>query len=125
MQRNTDPIRPDEEEQHSEEGEDGFKCNECGGTFQKPLRAIDSSKGNVEEYYACPRCMTKVDYRKAQPSIAKVSGISVEEREKAPEKPEGDLACSHSLGYLRKRAKDMPIPDECLTCNRMIECMLH
>jgi DNA-directed RNA polymerase subunit RPC12/RpoP len=125
MQRNTDPIRPDEEEQHSEEDEDCFKCDECGETFQKPLWATDSSKGNVEEYYACPRCMTKVDYRKTQSNIAKESEVSVEEPKKAPEKPKSDLACSHSLGYLKKRPKDTPIPDECLTCSRMVECMLH
>jgi DNA-directed RNA polymerase subunit RPC12/RpoP len=125
MQTNTEPIRPDEQEQRSEEGEDSFKCDECGGTFQKPLWATDSSKGNVEEYYACPRCMTKVDYRKAQPSTAKESEILVEEHEKASEKPKDDLVCNHFLGYMKKRAKDVPIPDECLTCSRMIECMLH
>ena len=69
--------------------------------------------------------MTKVDYRRIQSGTAKESGISVEEHKKTSEKPKDDLTCNHFLGYMRKRAKDMPIPDECLTCSRMIECMLH
>jgi DNA-directed RNA polymerase subunit RPC12/RpoP len=125
MQRNVDSIRLDEEEHYWKEGEGSFKCGECGGTFEKPLWATDSSNGNVEEYYACPRCMTKVNYRRTQSGTPRESGISVEEHEIASEKPADDLGCNHFLGYLKKRAKNMPIPDECLTCSRMVECMLH
>ncbi|MGQ9545081.1 MAG: hypothetical protein ACUVQX_04775, partial [Candidatus Bathycorpusculaceae bacterium] len=32
-------------------------------------------------------------------------------------------SCKHFLGYLRKRPKDSPIPDECLVCEKMIECL--
>jgi len=35
-----------------------------------------------------------------------------------------DVKCRHFLGYLKKRPKDMQIPDECLTCDKMIQCLL-
>jgi hypothetical protein len=31
-------------------------------------------------------------------------------------------ACTHYFGFLSQRNKETPIPDECLTCTRMIEC---
>jgi hypothetical protein len=36
-------------------------------------------------------------------------------QESAPE-------CQHRLGYLRTLPKNAAIPDECLGCNRIIEC---
>jgi hypothetical protein len=38
-------------------------------------------------------------------------------------KHEDDAKCTHFLGYLKKRPKDMSFPDECLTCDKMIECL--
>ncbi len=37
-------------------------------------------------------------------------------------KPPG---CNHQAGYLKNRPKDSPVPDECLTCTEMINCMIH
>jgi len=36
----------------------------------------------------------------------------------------GPQNCPHYLGYLKERAKNTPIPDECLTCRETIKCML-
>jgi hypothetical protein len=33
--------------------------------------------------------------------------------------------CGHFFGYLSKHQKSTPFPDECLTCARMVECLLH
>ncbi len=35
------------------------------------------------------------------------------------------LECSHYLGYLRKIPKNTPMPDECLSCHKMIECISY
>jgi hypothetical protein len=32
--------------------------------------------------------------------------------------------CSHSYGYLAVRAKNVPIPQECLLCPQLIDCIL-
>lgn len=35
---------------------------------------------------------------------------------------ESERECRHKFGYLRTRRADAPIPDECLSCGRIIEC---
>lgn len=35
-----------------------------------------------------------------------------------------DSGCPHYFGYLRERAKGEGIPEECLACERVVECML-
>jgi len=54
----------------------------------------------------------------------------LEEPEKEPAKPseseeEAPPGCPHYVGYLSKRPKGTPIPEECLTCPKMIDCTLR
>ena len=95
-----------------------FKCDECGGTFQKPILATVSCNGRVQTYYACPRCMMRI--RKEHEDIL----VSKNAVKKPLVKLENNVKCEHFLGYLKKRSKDVPIPDECLTCGKMVECLL-
>ena len=97
-------------------------CAECGENFLKPILASVSSGDVLKTYYACPRCLAKVK---------EIGPSKHEEKEKdAPEtksieRPAPKSAeCKHFLGYLKKRPKNTPISDECLTCDRMIECLL-
>ena len=46
------------------------------------------------------------------------------EEEKGPEGEEGPKGCPHHFGYLAHRPKDASIPQECLTCQKIVECML-
>ena len=103
-----------------------FKCNECHGTFEKPILATVNSRGYAQTYYACPRCLTKVAVvkdskekreEKASPSVEKVKRSEV--------KHESAVECKHFLGYLKKRPKGTSIPDECLVCDKMVECLVH
>jgi hypothetical protein len=32
------------------------------------------------------------------------------------------IPCKHELGYLQTLAKDAPLPDECFSCDRIIDC---
>jgi hypothetical protein len=34
-----------------------------------------------------------------------------------------DGKCGQYFGYLNKRPKGTPIPETCLTCEKMVECM--
>ncbi|MGB9842184.1 MAG: hypothetical protein ACPLKZ_05595 [Candidatus Bathyarchaeales archaeon] len=103
-----------------------IRCATCDKEFTTPIFAVISSGYLIEEYYACPRCLSKVTKIEASKTI------EVEETEEAPaqkieiaieEKREDTFACSHHLGYLKQRPKSTPIPEECLTCAKMIECM--
>jgi hypothetical protein len=53
--------------------------------------------------------------------------VEEEQTEEAPynksEKTEDVPSCSHHMGFLKKREKNSPIPEECLTCLKMIDCM--
>ena len=107
-------------------------CSACGEDFEQPLFAMVFSDSLVEEYYACPKCLSKVA------SVARQKDFEVDEVEEEAEVEEpvalkfeaavessvGDVAgCAHSLGYLKRRPKNTPIPEECLTCSKMIDCM--
>ncbi|PVX24209.1 MAG: hypothetical protein CW691_08350 [Candidatus Bathyarchaeum sp.] len=42
----------------------------------------------------------------------------------AATKESGSAGCPEEFGYLANRAKDAPIPQGCLTCPKMVDCML-
>jgi hypothetical protein len=48
---------------------------------------------------------------------------SLEEPKRLEAKPEENVSCQHFLGYLKRRPKDTPVPEDCLMCEKMIECM--
>jgi hypothetical protein len=35
----------------------------------------------------------------------------------------GDNGCSHHFGYLAEHPKNNPMPNECLTCTKIMECL--
>jgi|GEM_PF-690821 DNA-directed RNA polymerase subunit RPC12/RpoP len=102
-----------------------FKCERCGEEFQTPLLATVFSTYSAQRYFACPRCLTKVDLTKESRTEEKiVEQPSIREKAELKEMPKlDDAKCNHFLGYLKRRPKDAPIPDDCLTCEKMIECL--
>jgi hypothetical protein len=46
--------------------------------------------------------------------------VSTETKEKVKE-----TGCPEEFGYLANRPKDAPIPQECLLCPKMVDCMLR
>ncbi len=102
------------------------KCEACGEEFEKPVLATVSSGYVVKEYYACPRCLSKVGEVESRESKEekKDQSLGKEVKIELDASEEGET-CSHELGYLKKRPKNTPIPEECLTCNKMIECLAY
>jgi hypothetical protein len=70
--------------------------------------------------------MTKVQRfsESAKEKEEKGTVLTVESRKLKTEQ-EAAGKCEHFFGYLNKHQKNMPFPDECLTCPKMVECMLH
>jgi DNA-directed RNA polymerase subunit RPC12/RpoP len=108
------------------ETHESARCNTCGEEFEAPLSAVVSSGYLLEEYYACPRCLSKVGV------VERNKTVEVDETEEEDKKfqeievetkMEEAVTCAHYLGYLKRRPKNTPIPEECLTCTKMIECM--
>jgi hypothetical protein len=102
-----------------------FTCDKCGENFTKPILAKVSSGDNLQVYYACPRCLAKVGDAKTQKGEESKDIVALKkEDDKTFEKFESKAECEHFLGYLKKRPKNTPIPDECLICDKMIECIV-
>jgi DNA-directed RNA polymerase subunit RPC12/RpoP len=110
--------------------EDISVCANCGEEFQQPLLAELHSGSIIEEYYACPRCLTKVGEveherraeaeEEAEENAAPMEEIPTIEAVKVEEPQQN---CPYYVGYLRKREKGSPIPEGCFTCTKMIECI--
>ena len=126
----------------------------CHRKIEEPILLNNLSITPAEQYHACPHCFIKLDAdaendenltQEAMPSppvhpgLEKVLGVisaqpRKEEEEKKkkeeppvkpPEKEEkGPSECSHHFGYLANRPRDSPIPQECLTCPKIVDCML-
>jgi len=101
--------------------EDDVTCSECKTTFHRPILAAVTTSGNVQKYYACPRCLSKVKNVELQENKAKTA-LAQETKKFVVEKLEA-AKCEHFVGYLKKRPKDTPIPDECLTCAEIVKCL--
>ncbi len=120
-----------ETKQNQTDIEEASVCATCGEKFDQPLLTELHSEGVIEEYYACPRCLSKVgeiDHEKRREVEEAIKeDLLVEETETVetvePAEPELKLSCSYKLGYLKKREKNSPIPDSCFTCSKMIECL--
>jgi len=118
MERDASLLRLAERHDSSRVDSVDLSCNRCGGSYQKPILATVSCGGEVQKYYACPRCMVKISEELKEITVSREL---VEEPEIRYEK---SVKCRYSFGYLKKRPKDAPIPDECLTCDKMVECMI-
>jgi DNA-directed RNA polymerase subunit RPC12/RpoP len=126
MERSLTLSRAEDEEHRFAENESKFRCDECKEKFHKPLLATVSSQSGVQKYYACPRCLTKVSVTREQKNEKLNEKLTMIVRDSKPEREnEKKITCDHSVGYLRIRPKNTPIPEECLTCDKMVDCMLH
>jgi hypothetical protein len=102
---------------------EGLTCDECGKTYQRPILAKISSSGHMlQTYQACPHCMTKVHSQAVAPKSGKMKA-AILTKEPARLAPGLEGKCDHFFGYLNKRAKGTPVPEHCLTCDKMVECL--
>ncbi len=99
----------------------------CQAVFENLIVVSDKSKMPAERYYGCPNCLMNLD-------VVSVTAKKKEEKESKTdtsesEKPETEVdippGCPHHLGYLSTRGKDEDILQECLTCKRVLECLLQ
>lgn len=95
----------------------------------------DLSTTPAEQYYACPHCFIKLDVISTQPQKEEEEKKKEEPPVKPPEKEEfpvklseeeekGPSRCAGYLGYLATRPENAPIPKECLTCPKVLDCVM-
>jgi len=107
----------------------------CGKVFDKPLKAVNLQSPTPEQYEACPYCLTEIPADE-KPAVAgvelkkkkrKTRGKKAEPEvieEKPVETPERPTGCQHHFGYLGERSSKEKIPDECMMCKDIVQCML-
>lgn len=99
----------------------------CGKNFGEPIELTVRAEDSNETYFACPHCFSRVNVPdKIEKSLSEPSfealRDALRDASKSTKKDDGK-DCSNFLGYLKTRPKDSPIPDNCLTCNRILKCM--
>jgi hypothetical protein len=98
---------------------------ECAKTFNKPLMATMKSENGEKRYYACPYCLTEIKLGKER-KTGKTKNILPDRKSKKDIKMKNKKeGCLYYLGYLKERPRNTPIPDECLSCREMVQCLLQ
>ena len=124
MKRNATSFRNGTESNGASATQTICRCNTCEKEFKTPLLAMVSLGSKLDEYCACPKCLSKVGNLEPQQNL----GVDeAGEKETLTAKIEGALeenaTCAHHFGYLKHRPKNMPIPEDCFICSKMIDCM--
>jgi hypothetical protein len=116
----------------------------CRRRIEEPILLTNLSFTPAEQYDACPYCFAKLEPETAVnqqeeviPSVdealekdedtssrlmKKVEDLILASNE--PKGKENETGCPQDFGYLANRPKDAPIPQECLVCPKMVDCML-
>jgi len=110
-----------------------FTCPnpECHEKIEELIVVSDVSTTPVENYYACPNCLTKLDVSFARFLKQEVKKRKEEppvkppEKQKPPEKEKSSSKCAGYLGYLASLPKDKTIPRECLVCPKVLDCVME
>jgi hypothetical protein len=108
------------------------KNSSCKRTFTAPLKTLNLQETPTEPYYACPFCLIKIDdptlriqenEKPAEKPAQKPPATETQTRQNAAKsgKPQN---CRFHLGYLSERKEKEQIPDDCLICRDIVECML-
>lgn len=99
----------------------------CRKDFTKPLKTLNLQQDSAEPYLACPYCLTRIieEQVKTNAEPEKVPAEAGLLEDKLIKNKEAPLACLHHLGYLSEREQKEQIPDECIVCKSIVECMLN
>lgn len=107
----------------------------CGKVFSNPLRTENFGSKNAHAYEACPYCLTEIvveassigreDEEKSEIEETQRTDTSAHlNEEKTNQQSVSAEKCTHQLGYLSKRSPKEKIPEECMMCSKIVECML-
>jgi hypothetical protein len=112
--------------------EEKFTCTNslCGFVFSRPIK-VKNLFEDSEIYDACPRCFTALNGIASVPvTEAELNPCADAGRDEVSPKvtinkteQDDNKQCARGFGYLSKRAKNENIPDDCMTCDKIVKCM--
>ncbi len=99
-------------------GDDKLRCpyDGCGKKFDKPTVMTDSSNVLRSSFYACPHCMSRLDITMDGMKIKEIKPVDYPKVFDSPAK------CVHFFGFLHAFPSDVSLPDDCLTCPKVLQC---
>ena len=101
----------------------------CKKSFNAPLKTLNLQRSHTESYNACPFCLTELKIPEKQVEI-QLENLKSEEKQREPKEKsdknnDNPTRCHFHPGYLSERTSKDNIPDECLVCKDILECMLR
>ena len=100
----------------------------CGKIFELPLKALNLQEESAKPYSACPFCLTKITDPELEIAEEKTSkqpqNEQLSNKEKSAKSKEKPTGCRYHLGYLSERQQGQQIPDDCIVCKNIVDCML-
>jgi hypothetical protein len=116
-------------------GKEMFTCqnSSCRKSFTVPLKTLNLQQNPSETYPSCPFCLTKIEIINEPPKQeikVEATPLQVEQpktnksttKNKNNDKPPTN--CHYHPGYLSERSSKENIPDDCLVCKDIVDCML-
>jgi len=110
-----------------------FTCSnpECGRVFANPIIVQDLTSKTESSYSACPYCLTEIvietnsEVKEEKQTLKKKRAKAQPPKLKPAEKSSvKDNKCPYHFGYLSQRSRKEEIPEECMTCEKIVQCML-
>src|SRR5208283_1691868 len=97
--------------------------NECNKVITKPLTTLNLQQSSKKSYNACPYCLTEITENESKnPQTKNVAEIDVLE-DKTSQNLEKLSDCKHYFGYMSEKEHKEQMPEECIMCSKIIECM--
>ena len=100
----------------------GEKIAETKSLKQNVRKASSTERRNNPVIYPENR-EEHAERGKAIESPTSVPTVSVETERPSFSRNNQSSGCPHRFGYLKEHPKHTPIPNECLTCTRIMECL--
>ena len=99
--------------------------NACKRVIPKPLTTSNLQQSSKKSYYACPYCLTEITIieteTKNPPRKAASEIATIEEKPNQNQKSMPN--CNHYFGYMNEKEHKQQMPEECMLCSQIIECM--
>lgn len=98
----------------------------CRKVFNTPLKTSNLTQDLAELYVACPYCLTKITEAQIETynEPEKVHVEKIRSEETPNRNKEIPTFCNYHLGHLSEQKHKEQIPDECIVCKDILECML-
>jgi hypothetical protein len=97
----------------------------CGKVFDNPLKTLKIHQGLEEHYKACPYCLTEITITEMEGENPPEETLSepIFSNYESSKKEEKDFTCAHYAGYMSEKEHRLQIPEECMVCKDVIDCM--